>query len=384
MDRGARAPGKQQEPGSRGQRDAAPAGSRVSCCWDAPGGRAGSGPGIIGVMTFPKIELHVHLEGTIRPAALLRIARRNGIPLPADTVEGLAGLYEFRDFAHFIETWWLTTGVLRTEADFRQVVVDYAAEAAGHGAVYIEGIFSPAEPVSRGARWAEVFAGYCDGAREARERHGVHVRLTPDISRGFPAELVAETARQSVAHAGRGVVGLGLGGSEEFRPELYAEVFALARDGGLPAVPHAGEIERPGPGPGHPGPAAPGPDPARHPRRRGPGAAARPGRAGRGAGRLPDLQRGHRRRPGPVRPPAARAARRGRGVLGLDRRPGHVRHRPGRRVRGGGRGSGATPEDCYRAGLAGVLCDAATRRELEAIGQSFDWSAVAAVPAEPS
>jgi aminodeoxyfutalosine deaminase len=46
--------------------------------------------------------------------------------------------------------------------------------------VYLEGIFAPAEPVRRGARWDEVFAGYCDGAQEARELHGVRVALTPD------------------------------------------------------------------------------------------------------------------------------------------------------------------------------------------------------------
>ena len=101
-------------------------------------------------MTFPKIELHVHLEGTVRAGTLLQIAGRNGVPLPADTVEGLAALYEFRDFAHFLEVWLLTTGALRTEEDFRQVVVDYAAEAVSHGAVYIEGIFTPGEPGAGG------------------------------------------------------------------------------------------------------------------------------------------------------------------------------------------------------------------------------------------
>jgi aminodeoxyfutalosine deaminase len=94
-------------------------------------------------VAFPKVELHVHLEGTVRAGTLLQIARRNGVPLPADSVEGLAALYEFRDFAHFVEAWLLTTGALRTERDFRQVVVDYAAEAASHGAVYLEGIFTP-------------------------------------------------------------------------------------------------------------------------------------------------------------------------------------------------------------------------------------------------
>jgi aminodeoxyfutalosine deaminase len=188
----------------------------------------------------------VHLEGTVRPRTLLQIARRNGVTLPADSEAGLAGLYEFRDFAHFIQTWDLTTGALRTEQDFRQVVVDYAAEAASHGAVYLEGIFTPAEPVKRGAGWDEVFTGYCDGAQEARERHGVEVRLTPDIPRGYPLEAAELTARHAIAYRDRGVVGLGLGGLEaDFPPDPYAPAFAVARDGGLPAVPHAGEAAGP-------------------------------------------------------------------------------------------------------------------------------------------
>jgi aminodeoxyfutalosine deaminase len=195
---------------------------------------------------FPKIELHVHLEGTVRATTLLEIARRNGVALPADSPEGLASLYEYRDFDHFIQTWAITTSVLRTERDFRQVVVDYAAEAASHGAVYLEGIFTPAEAVRRGAGWDEVFTGFCDGAQEARERHDVRVRLTPDIPRGFTMEAAELTARHAIAYRDRGVVGLGLGGLEaQFPPEPYAEVFALARDGGVPAVPHAGEAAGP-------------------------------------------------------------------------------------------------------------------------------------------
>src|SRR6266705_6491118 len=146
---------------------------------------------------WPKIELHVHLEGTVRPETLLEIARRNDYGLPADTVEGLASLYEYRDFEHFIEVWILTTNALQTAVDFRQIVVDYAAEAAAHGAVYIEGIFSPSERVARGVAWDEIFGGYCDGAEEARERHGVEVRLTPDIFRGATAEQAEQVVRYS-------------------------------------------------------------------------------------------------------------------------------------------------------------------------------------------
>jgi aminodeoxyfutalosine deaminase len=197
-------------------------------------------------VTFPKIELHVHLEGTIRPETLLEIARRNDYALPADSVEGLRELYEFRDFEHFIEVWVLTTNALRTRDDFRQVVVDYAAEAASHGAVYLEGIFSPSERVRRGVAWDDIFAGYCDGAEEARELHGVEIRLTPDIVRGFPLDEAEPVVRYSAAYADRGVVGVGLGGLEaQYPPEPYAPVFELAKAEGLGSVPHAGEVAGP-------------------------------------------------------------------------------------------------------------------------------------------
>jgi aminodeoxyfutalosine deaminase len=193
--------------------------------------------------TDPRIELHVHLEGAIRPATLLDIARRNGERLPADTVEGLTRLYEFTDFKHFIEVWILTTNCLRTADDFRQVVVDYAAEAAGFGAVYLEGIFSPPERVLRGVGWDEIFTGYADGAQEAAERYGVTVRFTPDIFRnGCPTELAEECARVAVRYADRGVVGIGMGGYEPGAPLTpYRRAFEIARDGGLGFVPHAGE-----------------------------------------------------------------------------------------------------------------------------------------------
>src|ERR1700728_3320446 len=141
----------------------------------------------------PKIELHVHLEGTIRPQALLRIAHRNGVRLPADNVEELARLYHFNDFEHFLELWLMTTCAVQTEKDFRQIVVDYAAEAVGHGAIYIEGIFTPVERVDGGASWDEVFTGFCEGTQEARETYGVEMRLTPDIPRNLGLEVALET-----------------------------------------------------------------------------------------------------------------------------------------------------------------------------------------------
>jgi aminodeoxyfutalosine deaminase len=171
----------------------------------------------------------------VRAHTLREIAKRNGYPLPDD----LESLYAFRDFRHFIEVWILTTNALRTEDDFRRMVVDYAAEAAAHGAVYLEGIFSPAERVRRGVSWETIFEGVCAGVEEAP----IEIRLTPDITRGFTLEEARETVEWSARYRDRGVVAVGLGGLEaEFPPEPYEEVFAYAKSLGLGSVPHAGEV----------------------------------------------------------------------------------------------------------------------------------------------
>jgi aminodeoxyfutalosine deaminase len=119
------------------------------------------------------------------------------------------------------------------------MVVDYAAEAAAHGAVYLEGIFSPAERVRRGVSYETIFEGVCAGVEEAP----IEIRLTPDIPRGFTQEEARATVEWSARYRDRGVVAVGLGGLEaEFPPEPYEEVFAYAKSLGLGSVPHAGEV----------------------------------------------------------------------------------------------------------------------------------------------
>ncbi len=349
-----------------------------------PAAAAGAAP--VPHPTGPKIELHVHLEGTVRPATLLAMARRNGEALPSNTVEGLAELYRFRDFNHFLQVWIMTTNVMRTEADFRQVVVDYAAEAAAHGAVYLEGIFSPWYRVHRGVRVEEIFHGYADGAIEARERFGVEVRLTPDIDRVLPPEEAAVVAGWAARFADRGLVGIGLGGPEVGHPpEPYAPAFALAADAGLAAVPHAGETA--------------GPESVR-------GAldalGARRIRHGIRAVEDPALVRrlvdeeivldvcpvsNLRTRSVTTLAEHPLSALRAAGVacslatddpamFGTDLATEHAV----------AVGLGAHARELYAAGVAGALCDEATRDELRRIGAGTDWDAAeraarAAVPA---
>ena len=330
----------------------------------------------VGSGAFPKIELHVHLEGTVRASTLLQIARRNSVTLPADSVEGLAALYEFRDFLHFLNVWLLTTSALRTERDFRQVVVDYAAEAASHGAVYLEGIFTPAEAASRGTGWDEVFSGYCDGAQQAAEEHGVQVRLTPDIPRGFPLEAAEQTARYAVAYRDRGVVAVGLGGAEaEHPPAPYARAFAIARDGGLASVPHAGEAAGPESIRGALDTLAA--DRIRHGFR----AVEDPGLVRELADRgvvldvcpISNLRTGVvgslAEHPLPALVSAGVACSVSTddpAMFGTDLSADYAAARQ----------LGVTARDCYLAGQRGALCDAQTTRELQHIGEAFDWAGI--------
>jgi aminodeoxyfutalosine deaminase len=309
----------------------------------------------------------------VRPETLFEIARRNGEALPADSVDELSKLYEYRDFAHFIEIWILTTNALRERDDFRQVVVDYAAEAAGFGAVYLEAIFSPAERVRRGVDWDELFGGYCDGAEEARELHGVDVRLTPDIFRGATEDEARAVVRYSAKYRDRGVVAVGLGGLEaDFPPELYRPAFDLVHAEGLGSVPHAGEVAGP--------------------------ASIRGALDALGADRI---RHGIRA----VDEPALVDELRDRGIV-LDVCPisnvrtGAVRcleEHPLRELAAAGVRCSINTDDpamfdtdlerehhaaeslgvdgraAYQAGVAGALCDEDTRERLRRIGEGFDW-----------
>jgi aminodeoxyfutalosine deaminase len=197
-------------------------------------------------MSYPKIELHVHLEGTLRPEMLLSCARRNGVSLPADSHDGIADLFHFTDLPNFIDTWLMVTSCLRTADDFRRITVDYAGEAAKHGAVYIEGIFAPLQLVRRGVAWEDIYEGFCDGIQEARETHGMEMRLTPDLTRNATPEEMDDSLRYAIAYRDRGIVGVGLGAFElEYPPHLYVDVFKRAREAGLASVPHAGELGAP-------------------------------------------------------------------------------------------------------------------------------------------
>src|SRR6266853_589037 len=153
----------------------------------------------------PKAELHVHLEGSIRPATLLKLAQRNGVQLPAHTLADLQKWFTFRDFDHFIEIYFEISSCLKTSDDYELIAYEF----------------------------------------------GVEIRWIFDIVRDIPDGMLNRRRAEytlAVALEGmdNGVVALGLGGAEVGNPpEQYAKWFEKAREAGLHSAPHAGETVGP-------------------------------------------------------------------------------------------------------------------------------------------
>ncbi len=197
---------------------------------------------------MPKVELHIHLEGSIRPATLLKLAQRNDISLPAQDVEGLRDFYRFRDFDHFIQVYFTITGCLRTPDDYRLIAYEFGADCARQNIRYAEVTFTMNTNIAfTGLDWREIMTGLNQGRAEARAEFGVDWGWVLDINRNRP-ETQGETLDIALVARERGdsVLALGLGGSEaDFPAEMFVQTFERAYQAGLPRVPHSGETSGP-------------------------------------------------------------------------------------------------------------------------------------------
>lgn len=198
------------------------------------------------IAALPKVELHLHLEGAVRPETLLTLARRHGTTsLPVD-VDGLRDFYRFRDFDHFVQVYYAICDNLRHEEDFALVVTELGESLAAQNVRYAEVTFTPYNHSRRGVPPQVVFAGVEAGRREVEQTTGTVLRWCTDVPGEFGEEAGLETVRMvlDAREAGQldGLVSFGLGGPEVGVPRAqFAEAFALARAANLRSVPHAGE-----------------------------------------------------------------------------------------------------------------------------------------------
>ncbi len=196
---------------------------------------------------MPKVELHVHLEGSIRPETLLLLARRNNKTLPYDTVDGLREWYRFVDFPHFVDIYVAISDCLKTADDIELITREFLQGQAAQNIVHSEVTYT-ALTVHKltGLSFDDQLAAINRARRWAEAELGVTMALIVDIAREVVPEQGEITADWVIAGREQGVDALGLGGYEVGHPPTkHAHAFNRARAAGLASIPHAGETEGP-------------------------------------------------------------------------------------------------------------------------------------------
>lgn len=199
------------------------------------------------IHAMPKVELHVHLEGSIRPATLLTLAQRHQVDLPAKTEAGLQEWYTFTDFPHFVQIYLAVSSCLRTPDDIELIAREFLAGQAAQNIRYSEVTYTAyTHYLFRKLSFQDQLAALNRARAWAEAELGVSMGLIIDIPRSVSAEEGFITADWVIGALGDGVIALGLGGPEVGHPpEKFAAAFARARAAGVPSIPHAGETMGP-------------------------------------------------------------------------------------------------------------------------------------------
>jgi aminodeoxyfutalosine deaminase len=194
------------------------------------------------VRALPKVELHVHLEGSIAPARLAVLARRARDHRVPWSAEGVARWYRYSGYTDFLNAYVLVCDQLRTAEDFVDVAIDLGARLARENVRYAEVTVSPVAHVRRGIRPEDLFAGLEHGRREVESVYGVRLRWCAACGTRRGARAALDTVEMVLAQRPAGVISIGLAGHESDASRAsFAPAFSLAAATGLHRVVHAGE-----------------------------------------------------------------------------------------------------------------------------------------------
>jgi aminodeoxyfutalosine deaminase len=197
------------------------------------------------IQRLPKVELHLHLEGSVQPETLRELSRSKG-RLEKETEawisERAEQSYRYRDFQDFLQAFKLVTLLLETPSDYARATTRLMEGLASQNVTYAEIIFSAGVVLWKKQSLEAVFEATASAARAAQETLGVRVQWIFDAIRHFGVEHTREVMRWAERFQPQGVVALGIGGDEARGPaELFRDVFREARAAGLHVVAHAGE-----------------------------------------------------------------------------------------------------------------------------------------------
>ncbi len=187
---------------------------------------------------MPKAELHVHLEGTLEPEHIFRLAQRNHIGLPYESPQQIIAAYDFHDLPSFLSIYYAAMDVLREDQDFYELAYQYFQKVAAENVVYVEPFFDPQAHTSRGVAFETIIRGIERAQADAQKNLGVESNLIMCFLRDMSAESAMEHLEMSLPFKS-GIVGVGLDSDEKDNPpSKFAQVFARAREEGYRLTMH--------------------------------------------------------------------------------------------------------------------------------------------------
>ena len=202
---------------------------------------------------LPKCEHHLHIEGSLSPSLLFRLAALNNVPLPDSTLDpsftSISALEErylhFTSLNDFLHYYFIGMSVLLTAGDFESLAYEYFVRAHSDGVQHAEIFFDPQAHTHRGVPYKTVLEGLSAAQKRAEEEFGLTSKLILCFLRHM-SETDADVAYQeavSLGHFSNGTIaGIGLDSSEVgFPPEIFREVYAAAKEAGIKRTAHAGE-----------------------------------------------------------------------------------------------------------------------------------------------
>ena len=190
---------------------------------------------------LPKVELHLHIEGSLEPELMFALAQRNGIELPYATVQEAKDAYHFSDLQGFLNLYFQGMNVLRYEEDFYDLAMDYFKRARGEGVVHIDMHFDPQAHLQRGVPLEVVMTGLLKAKQEAEDTLDLSIGMIMAFLRDRPAEEALHVLEQAAPYW-KLLDAVGLDSAEQNNPPAkFVEVFQRAKQLGQVCVAHAGE-----------------------------------------------------------------------------------------------------------------------------------------------
>ena len=193
------------------------------------------------IENLPKIELHVHIEGTLEPELMFNLARRNQLQLPYKTVQEIHNAYQFTNLQSFLDIYYQGAQVLQHEQDFYDLMMAYLKKAHEQNVRHAEIFFDPQTHTHRGVPFEVFINGFVLAKEDAQQKWGISSELIMCFLRHLSPTDALTTLEQ--AHPYKNLIlGVGLDSSEVGNPpSLFKEVFLRAKEQGYLLVAHAGE-----------------------------------------------------------------------------------------------------------------------------------------------